>query len=80
MTATLGAFSVSFVIDNLLILAYFLATNKTNFVLKLVGILKCVKICEFPEYLKFISLILNVWAGACRFQDSGCGFQAVGSV
>ena len=53
--ATLDEFSVYFVVSKLLILAYFWATNLTYFSLKFVGILKCAKIREFSEFLKFIT-------------------------
>jgi len=52
LMAILGEFSVYFVVRKLLILAYFWATNLTNFSLRLVGILK---IREFPDFFKFIT-------------------------
>jgi len=55
LMATLDEFSVYFVVSKLLILAYFWATNLTYFSLKFVGILKCAKIREFSEFLKFIT-------------------------
>jgi len=56
LIATLGEFSVYFVVSKLLILAYFSGTNLTNFLsLKFVGIIKCVKIREFSEFLNFIT-------------------------
>jgi len=67
LMATLGDFSVYFVVRKLLILAYCWAKNKEKnvfFSLKLVGILKCVKIREFPEFLKFITLKFSI-RGRC---------------
>jgi len=55
LMATLGEFSIYFVVSKLLILAFFWSANLTYFSLKFVGILKCVKIREFPEFLKFIT-------------------------
>jgi len=55
LIAPLGEFSVHFVVSKLLILAYFLGKNLTNFLIKICWHFKmCKKIREFPEFLKFI--------------------------
>jgi len=56
LVATLGEFSVYFVVSKLLILAYFSDTNLTDFLIKICRHFKMCKICEFPEFLKFITL------------------------
>ena len=57
LMATLCDFSVYFVVSKLLVLAYFRLKMKNEriFSLKFVGILKSVKILEFPDFLKFLT-------------------------
>jgi len=57
-----------FVVSKLLILAYFCVTKLICFLLKFVGILKCVKIRKFPAFFKIYNiLILSAWTGAYNF-------------
>ena len=50
LMATLGEFSVYFVIGWLLIFAYFWATNLSNFIIKISWHFK---MCEFPKFITF---------------------------
>jgi len=90
----LGEFSVYFVVSKLLILAYFSDTNLTDFLIKICWHFKMcknlwiswifkiyniiiLKVYRFAVIWKLPFLGLLLW---CHLQDSGRGFQALGSV
>jgi len=55
MMATLVEFSLYFIVSKRLILAYFWGTNLTNYLVKICWHFNCVKICEFFQFLKFLT-------------------------